>query len=746
TVYEFVETLLLCILFVVGTVYIFLQDWRAALIPTLTIPVSIVGAFFFMFLFGFSINTMTLFGLILVIGIVVDDAIVVVENTQRIIDEEHLEGHAAAKKSMNQVIGPVIATVLVMMSVFIPTAMMSGIVGKLYQQFALTIASAMFISGVCGITLAPALCAILLRPSIAKNRRFFIFRIFNWFFDGFTNFYLGNVKMVIMVAPLILLLWFGLVGFLIWIVGVMPSSFLPNEDQGVIFCDVALPEGATQERTGEVLDLVEEITNRQKKILRDEKGNVIAGGIKAGMFVNGFSFMGGQASNRAMCILRLDTWDKRKETALKPAAIQARLQKDFSEIPEAEFMLFTPPPVMGLGLSTGVSYQLLDERDTGPNNLYAVMQDVCQKAVDFNPIVHAMATFNPNSPRLYLDIDREKAKRMGLNLGEVFGALQSNLGTAYANDFNKFGKTFRVNMQADGKYRDNMEKVLNIKVKNNKGAMVPLSAFVTLKETSGPQNITRFNLFPSAKITAIVRPDRSTSDGIAKMKEVTETLPDGFSNAWSDLTYQEMTVGNQTAYIFALSVLFAFLILAAQYESWSSPLIIMMAVPLGVAGAVTAVFCFGMWGGALLEMNIYTQIGLLMMVGLSAKNAILITEFARERREEGMPLIQSAYEAGRLRLRPIFMTSFAFILGVLPLVWANGAGSNSRNAIGNCVFGGLLMETMVGVYVTPVLFVLIHGMAESFMKRFRSSLAASHEKAKLESDRSLDDSVVRHGD
>jgi HAE1 family hydrophobic/amphiphilic exporter-1 len=757
TVHEFVETLILCVLFVVLTVYIFLQDWRAALIPTLTIPVSIIGTFFIMFLFGFSINTMTLFGLILVIGIVVDDAIVVVENTQRIIDEEHLEGHAAAKKSMNQVIGPVIATVLVMIAVFVPTAMMSGIVGKLYKQFALTIAGAVFISGVCGVTLAPALCAILLRPSVAKNKRFIGFRIFNWFFDGFTKFYLSNVKLVIMVAPVVLLLWAVLVGFLLWVVNVLPSGFVPTEDQGVMFCDIALREGATQKQTAAVLDRLEKIVERQKVITRDEYGNIKTGGVAMGMFVNGFSFMGGQASNRAMCIMRLETWDKRKEAALKPDALQSRLKYDLETnkdtmIPEAQFMLFTPPPIMGLGLATGVVYQLLDERDTGSNNLYAVQQDVVEKAVDKNPrdpdalIVAAMAPFNPNSPRLYLDIDREKAMRMGLNLGEVRNALQSYLGAAYINDFNKFGRTFRVNIQAEGKYRDDMTDVLNIKVKNDKGTMVPLAAFVTLKETAGPQNITRFNMFPSAKITTVLRPDKSTSQGIEKMKAITETLPDGFSNAWSDLTYQEMTVGEQTGYIFALSILFAFLILAAQYESWSSPLIIMMAVPLGVAGAITAVFLFGRYGGALLETNVYTQIGLLMMVGLSAKNAILITEFAREHREHGAPLIQSAYEAGRLRLRPIFMTSFAFILGVLPLVWANGAGSNSRNAIGNCVFGGLLMETMIGVYVTPVLFVLIQGTAEFMMKHFRATLAKSHEKAKAASGRALDEVNVRHGD
>ncbi|MDR2754276.1 MAG: efflux RND transporter permease subunit [Planctomycetaceae bacterium] len=762
TVDEFLETLVLCVCFVVFTVFIFLQDWRAALIPTLTIPVSIIGTFFLMNIFGFSINTMTLFGLILVIGIVVDDAIVVVENTQRIIDEEHLDPHTAAKKSMLQVIGPVVATVLVMMAVFIPTAMMEGIVGQLYKQFALTIAGAVGISGICGVTLAPALCAILLRPSVPKNRRFIAFRIFNYFFDGFGAIYLKTVKSMIFVSPLIFLLWVGLIGLLLWAVTHLPSGFLPDEDQGVIFMEVKLPEGASQERTAEVLTRVERLVTAQQKTKRSEDYNkrnlaiklyerfwdkkktyVERGGIKSAMYINGFSFVGGQGSNLGMVIMPLQAWKDRRDEGLKIPAIQARLQKGLNLIPEAQFQMFTPPPIQGLGISTGVSYVLLDERGVGANTIAAVMDDLKQKAVDMNPIVAAITPFNPSAPRLFLDIDRDKAKRMGLSLSEVFAALQSYLGAAYINDFNVFGRTYRVNVQAKGEYRDNVSDILRIKVKNNIGTMVPLEAFTTVKEVAGPQLLTRYNMFPSAQFTGIVRPDRSTSEGIEKMEELSQTLPDGFSFDWTGITFQEKRVGHQTAIFFAVSVLFAFLILAAQYESWASPLIIMMAVPLGVAGALTAVTLFALHAGKMPEINLYTQVGLLMMVGLSAKNAILITEFAKERREHGTPLVQSAYEAGRLRLRPIFMTSFAFILGVLPLVWADGAGGNSRNAIGNGVFGGLLMETMVGVYVTPVLFVLIQGIAEFFEKHINAFLAHSRAKAQR---KSLDEVVVRHGD
>ncbi|MDR3234278.1 MAG: efflux RND transporter permease subunit [Planctomycetaceae bacterium] len=764
TVDEFVETLCLCVLFVIFTVFIFLQDWRAALIPTLTIPVSIVGTFFLMWCFGFSINTMTLFGLILVIGIVVDDAIVVVENTQRIIDTEHLDGKAAAKKSMIQVMGPVVATVLVMMAVFLPTSMMQGIVGRLYKQFALTIAGSVGISGICGVTLAPALCAILLRPSIPKNRRKIWFRLFNFCFDGFAAVYLKTVKSMIYIAPVIFLLWCGLIYVLLWTVSTLPSGFLPNEDQGVIMMEVKLPEGASKERTAEILDRVEKLVRTQQTVNRSEdyykrslttkiyerfwdkkKTYIESGGIKAAMYIGGFSFISGNGSNLGMVIMPLDTWKKRRDDGLRIPAIQARLQVGLNKIAEAQFQMITPPPIQGLGMATGISYVLLDERGVEPTVLASVMEDLKYKAVDADPIVAAMTPFNPNSPRLFLDIDRDKAKRMGLSLGEVFAALQSYLGTAYVNDFNVFGRTYRVNMQAKGEYRDNVQDVLRIKVKNNKGTMVPLEAFTTLRETSGPQLLTRYNMFPSAAFTGILRPDRSTSEGIAKMEELSRSLPDGFSYDWTGVTFQEKRVGNQTAIFFAVSVLFAFLILAAQYESWAAPLIIMMAVPLGVAGSLTAVVLFAMHAGNMPEINLYTQIGLLMMVGLSAKNAILITEFARERRESGVPLVQAAYEAGRLRLRPIFMTSFAFILGVLPLVWADGAGSNARNAIGDGVFGGLLMETFVGVYVTPVLFVLIMGIAEYFGKYINAFLDYSRAKAQRRS-AELDEINLRRGD
>ena len=786
TVHEFWETLFLCVFFVVFTIYIFLQDWRAALIPILTIPVSIIGTFFLIWCFGFSINTMTLFGLILVIGIVVDDAIVVVENTQRLIDEEGLDPHSASKKSMIQVIGPVVAMVLIMMAVFLPTSMMQGIVGMLYRQFALTIAGAIAISGICAVTFAPALCAILLRPSIPKEKRFYIFRIFNFIFDGFGKFYLGTVKKCIFISPVILILWFVLVGGLIYAITALPHGFLPDEDQGVIFMIVQLPEGASKERTSEVLNRIEKIVSAQKKLVYSDeyhqrgllrrsydrlwdtrKTYVVSGGVKASMCVNGFAFGSGQGSNLGMVVIPLTTWNDRRvdnlfpihllphwiteyipknrmDEGLRITAIMARIERGLAGIPEATFRMQVPPPIQ-IGMSTGVAYVLLDERGVNPRDFALVRDDLVLKAVDFDPIVATHSPFNPNSPQIYLDIDRDKAQRMGVGLGELFAALQTYLGSSYINDFNILGRTFRVNVQAKGEYRDNINNVLRMKVKNSNGEMVPIETFTTFEEISGPQLLTRYNMFPSVSILGFVRADRSTGDGIAKMEALSKTLPDGYSYDWTGLTYQEKRIGTQTAVFFAVSILFTFLILSAQYESWSSPLVIMMAVPLGVAGSVLAVVLFAFGGGGKLEINLYTQIGLFVMIGLSAKNAVLITEFARDKRvHEGVGLVQSAYEAGKLRLRPILMTSFAFILGVMPLVWADGAGSAARNAIGSGVFGGLLAETFVGVYVTPVLFVLIQGMAEMCNRRIRAFLLYSRQKAERIS--GVDEVVLRHGD
>lgn len=706
SIHEVKETLYIAIILVIGIVYLFLQDWRAALIPTLTIPVSLVGTFFMMNVLEFSINSLTLFGLILVIGIVVDDAIVVIENTQRLIDDEGLDSESAAIKSMSQVSGPIIATTCVLMSVFGPTIMIAGIVGKMYQQFALTIAGAVLISALCALTFAPALAAILLRKSVAPEKKFFVFRIFNFFFDAFASGYLWFLKRIIRTRIFVLVFWCAIVYSLSYGFTHLPSGFIPDEDQGAFFADIRLPEGATLERTRAVLERMQEIIDEDNA------------GIHNTITIAGFSMLDSTSStNKAMLIMRLEPWEERsaaKGTDLP--SLYAKLSQKFATIQEAEIFLFTPPPIAGLGTSSGVQFQLLDTTGRGIQDLFETTQDLMAVAMETPELGLTTSTFDPNAPRLQINIDRDKLKQWGIPLSEPFAALQTYYGSLYVNDFNEFDRIYRVTVMADGQFRRTPDDVLSMMIKHPNGTMVPMRAFATVDETVGPQLLFRYNLYPTSNFTARIPATASTGQGIAALQKIErESLPEGYKIDWTGMTYQEQHAGSSTMLVFGMSIVFAFLVLAAQYESWSTPIIIMMAVPLGVGGAFLAVALRG------LDLNIYTQIGLILMVGLSAKNAILITEFAVEKRRDGEPIDQSAYEAGRLRLRPIMMTSYAFILGIFPLVIATGAGAASRHAIGTAVFGGMLTETMVGIFVTPVLFVVLQSTAEmlqSMMNKF----------------------------
>ena len=696
---EVKETLYIAVLLVIFVVYIFLQDWRAAIIPTLTIPVSLVGTFFMMNCLGFTVNSLTLFGLILVIGIVVDDAIVVVENTQRLIDDENLSSTEAAMKSMLQVSGPIVATTLVLMSVFIPTAMISGIVGKLYQQFALTIAGAVLISALCALTFAPSLAAIFLRPSIAPDKKFIGFRFFNYCFDGFVSGYLWTVKKIIHDRFFVLLFWCGVVVSLYYGFKYLPAGFIPDEDQGVLIIDARLPEGASLERTQAVIDEIRTIIDEDRE------------GINNVIMIGGMSVLDGTtASNVAASFVELKPWEERPASKqLDAKSLQRKFQAKFSRIADATVFIFTPPAISGLGTSSGVAYQLLDKQGHGNQVLFETSLDLKDEAEKSGRVLRFNSTFNPNAPRIRIDIDKEKVKQMGISLSEVYGSLQAYYGSVYVNDFNVFDRVYRVMIQASGEFRCTPEDVLHLKIRNGEGNMLPLHAIAIAEEVVGPQLMSRYNLYPVSQINAIPMPGQSTGETINSL--VAMELPSGFDYDWTGMTYQETHAGSSTMLVFAMSIVFAFLVLLAQYESWTTPVIIMMAVPLGVGGAFLAVALRG------LDVNIYTQIGLILMVGLSAKNAILITEFAVEKHREGEPIVQSAYEAGRLRLRPIMMTSFAFILGILPLVVASGAGAASRHAIGTAVFGGMLTETMVGVFVTPVLFVIIQTAVETIGRR-----------------------------
>ncbi|MDO5553187.1 MAG: efflux RND transporter permease subunit [Planctomycetia bacterium] len=702
---EVEETLIIAIILVIAIVYLFLQDWRAALIPTLTIPVSLVGCFFLMLLFDFSLNTLTMFGLVLVIGIVVDDAIVVVENTQRILDSEHIDPVAAAIKSMKEVSGPVVGTTCVLCSVFIPTTFIGGMTGLLYTQFALTIAGSVLISALCALTFAPALCAIFLRPESGR-KKFFIFRIFNWCFDRFASFYSFNLHKAVKGPLVMLLLWFLLVGALIWGMSIMPSGFIPNEDQGVLFIDGRLPDGSSLERSVAVQKKIEKIVSATE-------------GVDISIAIDGYSMLdGSSAENLLFGIIRLKPWHER-DKAHSATAIQRKLMAQLNAaIPEARIFVFSLPPISGIGTSDGLEAQLLDRRGLGNLPLYNTSLDVMQKAMETGKFAATTCTFSPTVPQIYLDIDREKAKKMGIELSELFSTLQSYLGTSYINDFNKFARVFRVVVQADGSYRRTRQEIMELPLMSKSGTRLPLKSIATIREIVAPQSMSRYNMSASTMITANMAPGQSSGTGMATLESIGQSLPEGFQIDWSGMSFQEKQVGSSVYIVFVLALIFGFLSLSALYESWSAPVIIMMAVPLGVSGAVLAVALRGM------DINLYTQIGLILMVGLSAKNAILITEFARDNHlKEGLGIVESAVAAGKQRLRPIMMTSFAFILGVVPLAIASGAGANSRQAIGTAVCGGMLEETLIGIIVTPVLFILLTRIAESCMKVFRKFLA-----------------------
>ncbi|MBQ1454647.1 MAG: efflux RND transporter permease subunit [Thermoguttaceae bacterium] len=708
---EVKETLYLAVLIVIAVVFMFLQDWRAALIPTLVIPVSLVGTFFLMMLFGFSMNTLTMFGLVLVIGIVVDDAIVVVENTQRILElDPNVSPRDAAKRSMEGVTGPILATTCVLCSVFIPTTFIGGMTGMLYTQFALTIAGAVVISALCALTISPALCAIFLRHPDGKRKNIF-FRGFNTTFDLFASCYNGILGKMVRLPILMLFMWIALVIALFWGMDVMPSGFIPNEDQGVLFVDVRLPDGASVERTDEVRAKVD-------AILRQETAQ------QSVLLLSGYSMLSGSsASNLLLGVVNLNEWKQRgpDESAF---VLQAKLHRKLNAmIPEANSLVFLPPPIMGIGTSGGLECEILDQRGSTNTVLADSVELIKERGQESGIFSTLTSTFRPTIPQLYIDIDREKAKKMGINLNEIFSSLQSYLGSSYINDFNTFQRVFHVVVQANGYNRQTIDQILNIPLLNEKGKKLTMRSIATVREIVGPQSLSRFNLSSATMITADLAPGQSTGTGMNFLEGLTSELPEGFGVDWTGMTYQQKNVGTTVVVVFILAFLFGFLTLAAQYESWSAPIIIMMAVPLGVSGAILAVALRG------LDINIYTQIGLIIMIGLSAKNAILITEFARDNRlKDKMGIIDSAMNAGRQRLRPIMMTSFAFILGVVPLAIASGAGANSRRAIGTAVCGGMLEETMIGIVVTPVLFVLLTRVSEWTMKKFHAALGTAHEE------------------
>jgi len=693
SVKEVVQTLFVAVVLVILTTYIFLQDWRTTVIPSVTIPVSLIGTFAVMMALGLSINTLTLFGLVLAIGIVVDDSIVVVENTMRLINTEKLSSREAAIKAMEQVTGPVVATTLVLLAVFVPTAMMPGITGRLYQQFALTISTATVFSSINALTLSPALCGILLRPSSEKVGRFF--RAFNWLFDKTTTGYMGIVKFAVRRSAIGMVAFAGLFVLTWFTMAAIPTGFLPDEDQGYFFVHTQLPEGASLQRTSEVLD-------RVNKILEDTPG------VAHMISVAGFSILDSLSRpNAGAVFVVLKPWDDRTERELHVRSIIARVQGQIGKIQEAVCLAFGPPPIDGLGNATGFDFRLQDRGGAGLNQLETIGQDLVQ-AGGASPVLSRMnSNFEATVPQLFLDVDRVKAKKLGVPLDTIFDTLQTYLGSLYVNDFTLLGHNYRVICQADAEYRRRISDVKRLWVRNIAGSMIPVGTLLRERDIVGPQMIMRYNLYPAASVTGQAAPGYSSGQASAEMEAIAKgALPPSMGFEWTGVVYEQIKAGDLAPIIFSLGIVFVFLVLAAQYESWSTPLSVILSVPIALFGAFLGTLVRS------LDNNTYTQIGLVLLIGLSAKYAIMIVEFAKQRHEEGLSIFDAAVEASRLRFRPLLMTALSFVLGVLPLVVAGGAGASSRRSLGTAVFAGTIAAAVVGVLFVPVLYAVIQGLSE----------------------------------
>jgi len=703
---ELYKSILEAIALVVLVVVLFLQTWRASLIPVLAIPVSLIGTLAVMQAFGFSINMLTLFGLVLAVGIVVDDAIVVVENIARRL-REGLSPVEAARHSMDEVGTALIAIAIVLSAVFIPTAFVGGITGQFYRQFALTIATATIISAFVSLTLSPALAAIMFRheyegaPRRSRVRRLLaapvrgFFHVFNRGFDALSRGYGRLIKGLARVSALMLVVYVALIGATLWLLQGTPTGFIPPLDRGFAIVSAQLPPGAALERTNQVLRRANELVLATPGVASTN----VAVGRSGATFTS--------ASSAGAIFVVLDTFANRSRQGLTVERVADEIrQKLSSEIQEAQTIVIVPAPVRGIGSSGGFAMRLQDRVGIGSVELNNVAQNLIRAANARPEIVNTFTTFHTSTPQVFVDVDRTKARMLNLPMDNIFEALRIYMGSAYVNDFNMFGRTFRVTAQADGAFRLDTENVGRIRVSNADGQMVPLSSVATFREISGPDRVPRYNLFPTVEISGSGAPGISSGQALDTMRELAaEVLPDGVTYEWTDLSYQEVRAGRTGYYIFLLSVVFVFLALAAQYESWSLPLAIMLIVPMCLLSALIGVRLHGQ------DINILTQIAFVVLIGLAAKNAILIVEFARQIEEQGKDRVTAAVEAGQLRLRPILMTSLAFTCGVLPLYFASGAGAEMRIALGTAVFWGMIGVTFFGLIFTPVFYVVVRGLA-----------------------------------
>lgn len=694
-----VTTLIEAFILVFIVVFLFLQDLRSTLIPAIAVPVAIVGTFFFLGIFGFTINLLTLFALVLAIGIVVDDAIVVVEAVHAKLDHGYTSARHATKDAMDEISGAIISITLVMAAVFVPVSFITGSAGVFYKQFGLTLAIAIILSAVNALTLSPALCALLLKPHTDAHgeKQGFLQRFytaFNTSFDATTRKY---KRAVFFLVKRKWIAWTGILAFsgmLYYLMATTPTGFVPNEDMGTIMSDIALPPSASTERT-------EEITSEVERIARTipEVQNILK--------INGRGMISGAGSNYGMVIMKLKNWEERKNKGQDVQTIIGQMFAKTSGIRDARIIFFAPPTIQGFGMSGGFSFELQDKSGKDIAIFSKIGNDFLAALNQRPEIQYATTSFNPNFPQYQVDVNVAKAKEAGLSVNDILSTIQGYYGGVYASNFNQFGKQYRVMYQAEAPFRDNPESLNRIYVRNAKGVMAPITGFISLKRVYGPQSINRFNLFTSINITGAPNPGYSSGDAIRAIEEVAaQTLPVGYGYEFSGMTREELSAGGQTVFIFLLVLVFVFLLLAAQYESYILPFSVLLSLPVGLAGAFLFAKVFGV------SNNIYLQITLIMLVGLLAKNAILIVEFALERRRQGMPLVEAALKGAEARLRPILMTSFAFIFGLVPLMLSTGAGATGNRSIGTGAVGGMLIGTIFGVFIIPVLFVIFQWLQE----------------------------------
>lgn len=689
---EVYSTLFMAVALVVIVIFIFLQDWRATIVPVAAIPVSLIGTFAVMAGIGFSLNMLSLFGIVLAIGIVVDDAIVVVENCSRHL-EDGLSPKDAAVEAMSEITGPVIATTLVLLAVFVPCAFMPGITGELFRQFALTISASVIISTINALTLSPALCGIFLRAP--KESSFVGFRLFNSAFERVTSVYGSVVARLVRLVTIVCIVFGFMVGATGWSFTKLPTGFVPDEDQGVIFVNIQLPDAASKERTEQVVKDLDAIFAE-------------APGVRDWLSIAGYSLLGGNGgSNVAFSVLVLDPWEERNDPTLSVTSIQSWLQQRLAKEQRASLFTFTPPPIDGLGTSGGFQMEVQDRGNNGYYELQATTESLVSSASSQSNLSSLNTSFRASVPQLYVDVDRAKAKSLDVPLSTVFSTLQTALGSAYVNDFTLNNRSYQVRVQAEPEFRKSPDDITQLDVRDTSGRMIPLGTLADVEDNFGPDVVRRYNLYPSAAVNGAAAPGVSSGQALELMEEIAgQDLPASFDFEWTGMSFQEKQAAGGQYLIFGLAFLFVFLVLAAQYESWTSPAAVVAVVPLAALGVVLALI---VRGG---DNNTYTQIGIVLLVALASKNAILIVEFASEKRKEGLGIREAAAEAARLRFRAILMTAFSSILGFMPLLVASGAGAASRQAVGTAVVGGMTAATVFALLLVPTFFVVFRTISE----------------------------------